>query len=105
MRQNNHFIWYIPYFFLMFFSLYLGLKFVFIFFFKTAYVPPFIFDFTPFFILNGFEYTHLLFLAFTTVFIDMYLHVAVSKKHSCVEKSGVSFVTKLVKNPGILPAH
>jgi len=82
MGQNNHFIWYLPYYFLMFFSIYLGLKFVFIFFFMTAYVPLFIFDFTPFFILNGVEYTHLLFLAFTTVFIDMYLHVVISKKHS-----------------------
>ncbi len=81
MRQSNHFIWYIPFYSLLFLTFYTGIKFVFIFFFSTSFSPSFIFDLTPFFYFSGFEFTHLLFLSFVILFIDIYLHNTLSKKH------------------------
>jgi PAS domain-containing protein len=81
MKQNNHFIWYIPFYFLLFLTFYIGIKFIFIFIFMTSYFPSFIFDLTPLYYFSGFELTHLLFLSFIVLLVDIYLHIALSKKH------------------------
>jgi len=81
MKQNNHYIWYIPLYFMLFFSCYTLLKFIVIFFFMTAYIPSFIFDFTVFYAFAGFDSTQLLFIGMVVLFLNLYFHMSLSKKH------------------------
>jgi hypothetical protein len=81
MTQNNHYIWYLPLYFFLFFSCYTILKFIFIFFFMTAYTPPFLFDFTFLYAFSGFDNTQLLFIGMVIILCNLYFHMMLSKKH------------------------
>lgn len=81
MKQNNHYIWYIPLYFMLFFSCYTLLKFIVIFFFMTAFIPSFIFDFTFFYAFSGFDNTQLLFIGMVVLLLNLYFHMSLSKKH------------------------
>lgn len=81
MKQNNHYIWYIPLYFMLFFSCYTLLKFIVIFFFMTAYIPSFLFDFSFLYMFSGFDNTQLLFIGMILIITNLYLHLALSKRH------------------------
>jgi len=81
MKQNNHYIWYIPLYFMLFFSCYTLLKFIAIFFFMTAYLPTFLFDFSFLYMFSGFDNTHLLFIGMILIICNLYFHMSLSKRH------------------------
>jgi PAS domain S-box-containing protein len=64
----------------MFFALFICVKFIFIFFFRAAYEPDFIFALTPFHILSGLNNLQLLFLSSMVVIVDAYLHFKITRK-------------------------
>jgi PAS domain S-box-containing protein len=59
----------------IFFSLYLFVKFIFIFFFSAAYEPRFMFEFTPCYLLAGVSNLQLLVLTLVVMVSDLYLHL------------------------------
>jgi PAS domain S-box-containing protein len=56
-------------------------KFIVIFFFRTAYEPDFMFQLTPFYLLSGLNNLHLLFLSLFIVILESYLHLNSTKKN------------------------
>jgi len=81
MNQNNHHIWYLPLYFFLFFSCYTLLKFIFIFFFMSAYTPSFLFDFTFFYAFSGLDHTQLLFIGMMILLVELSVHIRLSKKY------------------------
>ena len=84
MEINNYtkkIIRYFPLCFLIFLTIYLLVKFIFIFFFRAAFEPQFMFDLTPYYILSGVNYLHLIVLSLIVIFIDAYLHLKINKKN------------------------
>lgn len=65
----------------IFLSLYLFMKFVFIFFFSAAYEPKLMFESTPFYLLLGVNNTQLMFLSLVVTFSDLYLHLRSGRRH------------------------
>jgi PAS domain S-box-containing protein len=59
----------------IFLSLYLFMKFIFIFFFSAAYEPKFVFEFTPCYLLSGVSNLQLLVLTLVVMVSDLYLHL------------------------------
>jgi len=74
-KDNSFFPWCFPCNFFMFLSLFLTVKFVFIFLFNSFYEPDFIFNLTPFYFLSGFNNLQLLFLSYIVVVFDLFLHL------------------------------
>lgn len=66
---------------MLFFSCYTVLKFIVIFFFMTAYIPSFLFDFSFLYMFSGFDNTQLLFIGMILIITNLYLHLALSKRH------------------------
>ena len=60
--------------FFMFLTMFLSVKFIFIFFFRAAYEPNFIFELTPFYLLSGLNNLQLLFLSLTVIVFGTYFH-------------------------------
>jgi PAS domain S-box-containing protein len=58
----------------------MSIKFIFIFFFRAAYEPGFMFNLIPFYILSGVNNLHLLFLSLLIVILNAYLHIKINKK-------------------------
>lgn len=56
-------------------------KFIFIFFFRAAYEPEFMFNLTPYYALSGVSNLHLLFLSLIVVIFNVYLHVKLNKRN------------------------
>jgi hypothetical protein len=81
MKQNNHYIWYLPLCFFSFFSCYILLKFIVIFFFMAAYTPSFLFDFSFFYAFTTFDHTQLLFIAMIVFLCELYFHITLSKRN------------------------
>ena len=81
MAQHNIVIWNIPFYFFIFLGFFLTLKFVFIFFFRAAFEPRFIFELTPFYFLSGMNNLQLIFLSLIVVASDMYFHINLTKKN------------------------
>ena len=81
MKDDKRLPWVLSYSFYMFFTFYLAVKFVFIFFFFAENKPNFIFRFTPGFLISGFENEQLLFLALIVFFTGSYLHYKPTKKN------------------------
>ena len=81
MDQRNLVIWNIPFYFFIFLGFFLTLKFIFIFFFRAAFEPKFIFELTPFYFLAGMNNLQLIFLSLLVVASDMYFHINLSKKN------------------------
>ncbi len=70
-----------PCYFFMFFTMFISVKFVFIFFFRAAYEPSFIFELTPFYILSGLNNLQLLVLSFIVIVFDTFLHVKITRRN------------------------
>ena len=81
MDQRNIVIWNIPFYFFIFLGFFLTLKFIFIFFFRAAFEPRFIFELTPFYFLSGMNNLQLIFLSLLVVASDMFFHINLSKKN------------------------
>ena len=63
-----------PLYFFMFLSIFVSVKFIFIFLFKTAFEPVFIFELTPFSMAGSFDNTQLLFISAMVLTLNTYLH-------------------------------
>lgn len=84
MEINNYtkkIIRYFPLCFLILLAIYMSVKFIFIFFFRAAFEPQFMFDLTPYYVLSGVNNLHLLVLSLIVVFFDAYLHFNISKRN------------------------
>ena len=81
MNKFSRHSWLFPCCFFIFLSIVLTVKFIFIFFFGTAYEPEFIFDLTPLNLLSGLSNVQLLALSLTVMVLDMYLHLWSSKRN------------------------
>jgi PAS domain S-box-containing protein len=81
MKKLSRYSWLFPCCFLIFLSIVLTVKFVFIFFFSTAYEPGFIFELTPLYLLSGLSKVQLLSLSLLVMVLDMYLHLRSSKRN------------------------
>jgi PAS domain S-box-containing protein len=64
----------------IFFSLYLFVKFIFIFFFSASYDPKFMFDFTPCYLLSGVNNLQLLVLTLVVMVSDLFLHLQSARR-------------------------
>lgn len=80
MRAPKRQAWLFPTCFFIFFSIYLFVKFLFVFFFSAAYEPRFIYQMTPFYLFSGVSNIQLLSLSLVLCVFDLYLHVFVSKR-------------------------
>lgn len=81
MKNFRSHSWLFPNCFFIFFSIYLLVKFVFIFFFRAAYEPRFIFELTPVYMLSGVSNTQLVVLSLLVMLVDMYLHLRSGKRY------------------------
>ncbi len=81
MKKFRSHSWLFPNCFFIFFSIYLLVKFVFVFFFGAAYEPQFIFELTPVYLLSGVSNMQLVLLSLLVMFFDMYLHLRSGKRH------------------------
>jgi hypothetical protein len=79
-KQNNIF-WNLTFIFFIFFSIFIIFKFIFIFFFRAAFEPDFIFELTPFFLFLGVNNLQLLFLSLAVVLSDTYFHMRPTRKN------------------------
>ena len=61
--------------------MFIVVKFIVIFFFRTAYEPDFIFQLTPFYLLSGLNNLHLLFLSLLVILLESYFHLNSTKKN------------------------
>jgi hypothetical protein len=73
--------WLFPCCLFIFFSIYLLVKFVFIFFFRAAFEPKVIFELTPFYLLSGLSNVQLGLLSLLIILTDMYLHLRSGKRN------------------------
>jgi len=81
MKKLTSCSWLFPNCLFIFFSIYLLVKFVFIFFFRAAFEPKFIFEFTPFYLLSGLSNVQLGLLSLMIILVDMYLHLRSGKRN------------------------
>jgi len=81
MKKLNVILWYLPLCFFIFLAIFIFVKFIFIFFFNTAFEPGFMFDLTPYYLLSGVNNLHLLLLSLIVVGFNAYLHFKISRKN------------------------
>jgi len=81
MKKYSRRSWLFPCCLFIFFSIYLLVKFVFIFFFRAAFEPKFIFELTPFYLLSGLSNVQLGLLSLMVILTDMYLHLRSGKRN------------------------
>jgi PAS domain S-box-containing protein len=81
MKKLRSHTWLFPTCLLIFLSIYLLVKFIFIFFFNAAYEPHFIFDLTPLYLLSGVSNAQLLSLSLTVMIVDLFLHLRSGKRN------------------------
>lgn len=80
MKKPNHNAWLFPNCFFLFFSVYLFVKFLFVFFFMAGYEPQFLYHLTPLYLLSGLSNVQLLTLSLVLMVFDMYLHLWSSRR-------------------------
>jgi len=81
MKKLRNQSWLFPNCLFIFFSLYLFVKFIFIFFFSAAYEPRFMFEFTPCYLLSGVSNLQLLVLTLVVMVSDLYFHLQSGRRH------------------------
>jgi PAS domain-containing protein len=81
MKKFSQYSWLFPCCLFIFLSIVLTVKFIFIFFFRTAFEPRFIFELTPLYLLSGLSNVQLLALSLLVMVFDMYLHLRSSKRN------------------------
>ncbi len=96
MKKPKHHAWLYPNCFFLFFSIYLFVKFLFVFFFMAGYEPVFLYHLTPFYLLSGLSNVHLLSLSLVLMVLDTYLHLWSSRR-----KLLLSFLPTTVMITGI----
>lgn len=96
MEKQNNILWNLTSIFFIFFSIFIAFKFVFIFFFRAAFEPGFIFELTPLYILLGMNNLQLLFLSLVVVVFDAYLHLKPTRKNILY-----SFIPTLIMVSGL----
>lgn len=80
MKKPSRPLWLFTNSFFLFFSIYLLVKFFFIFFLRAAYEPAFVFHLTPFYLLSGLSNVQLVSLSLLLMVCNLYLHLFVSKR-------------------------
>jgi len=96
MEKQNNVLWNLTFVFFIFFSIFIAFKFLFIFFFRAAFEPDFIFELTPLFLLLGMNNLQLLFLSLIIVVSDTYLHMRPTRKNILY-----SFIPTLIMVSGL----
>lgn len=96
MERQNNVLWNLTFVFFIFFSIFIAFKFLFIFFFRAAFEPDFIFELTPLFLLLGMNNLQLLFLSLIIVVSDTYLHMRPTRKNILY-----SFIPTLIMVSGL----
>ena len=81
MKTVSSIIRFFPFYFFIFFTIFISIKFTFIFFFRAAYEPSFLFELTPLHMLAGLNNLQLLFLSTIVVIFDTYFHVNATKRN------------------------
>jgi PAS domain S-box-containing protein len=81
MKKLRSHTWLFPTCLLIFLSIYLLVKFIFIFFFSAAYEPGFIFELTPLYLLSGVSNAQLLSLSLMVMVVDLLLHLRSGKRN------------------------
>jgi len=81
MRESKNFIRRFPLYFYIFLTIFIFIKFIFIFFLRSAYEPDFIFELTPFYLLSGFDNLHLIFLSLFIFLTGSYFHYRYKKRN------------------------
>jgi PAS domain S-box-containing protein len=81
MKKINYLFWYFPPCFFLFLAIFISIKFIFIFFFRTAYEPEIMFDLTPYYILSGVNNLDLLLLSLIVVWFDVFFHININKRN------------------------
>jgi PAS domain S-box-containing protein len=77
-------------------AIFIFFKFIFIFLFRAAFEPQFIFDLTPYYLLSGTNSLDLLILSLLVVLFAVYLHFKISKKNLMI-----SFIPTVIMLAGI----
>jgi PAS domain S-box-containing protein len=96
MKKLDIILWYLPLCFFIFVARFIFVKFIFIFFFSTAFEPRFMFDLIPYYLLSGVNNLHLLLLALIVVGFDAYLHFRTSRKNLAL-----SFIPTIIMLTGL----
>lgn len=94
--KKDKIYWYFPICFFLFLSIFIGYKFIFIFFFRAAYEPAFIFDLTPYSLLAGVNSLQILFLSATVVLFNTFLHLRPTRKNLMI-----SFLPTIIMLSGL----
>jgi len=81
MKKINYILWYFPLCFFVFLALYMTAKFIFIYFFRAAFQPDFMFDLTPYYLLSGVNNLHTILLSLIVVWFNVYFHVNLNKRN------------------------
>jgi len=81
MKKHSIILWYLPVCFCIFLTIFIFVKFIFIFFFNATFEPQFIFDLTPYYLLSGVNHLHLLLLSLIVVGFNAYFHFNINKKN------------------------
>jgi len=81
MKKVSGILRFFPFCFFVFLSIFISIKFVFIFFFRAAYEPTFMFELTPFYVLSGLNNLQLLFLLLIFIIFNTYLHVNATRRN------------------------
>lgn len=96
MNKLDTTLWYLPLCFFIFVTLFMFVKFIFIFFFSAAFEPSFMFNLTPYYLLTGANNLHLLLLSLIVIGFDAYLHFKISKKNLAL-----SFIPTIIMLTGL----
>ena len=81
MKKINYILWYFPLCFFVFLALYITVKFIFIYFFRAAFQPDFMFDLTPYYLLSEVNNLHTILLSLIVVWFNVYFHVNLNKRN------------------------
>ena len=81
MKKVNYILWYFPPCFFLFLAIFMTIKFIFIFFFRAAYEPEFMFDLTPYYMLSGVNNLDTLLLSLIVIWFNVFFHININKKN------------------------
>lgn len=81
MKNPRQLLWLFPIVLFIFLSIFAAIKFIFIFFFSTAFEPLVLFTLTPLSFIPGLTDIQILFITLVVLLIDTYLHLIATKRH------------------------
>jgi PAS domain S-box-containing protein len=80
MKPSPDLPWLFPSCVFLFFSIFLSVKFIFIFFFRTAYEPEFLFQLNPFYLFSGVDNIQLLSISLVLILVNTFFHLRATKR-------------------------